>query len=169
MPTDLVAPIRIRVLQNHDLENPNDSQEDQWVVGTALRSFVFDENKTLMYVVEVNGEIWNVLFGFIETIYAHTETTIDENKALVPEGHEYEVDLESSDSEDELELLLMQDDLRLEDTLAVALNSSLRDERIGSNLGARRGSRMGSRRGRARGVCRAHERLRQGRQIATGG
>ena len=106
-------------MQDIDLDEEVDSvEEDSWVTGVALKSYVYPSTSRLMYNVQVNHESMKVPFGEIQTLHAHTELleTDNEEEHLNIDGL-YKLDLQSDStsdtslSADEVDDLLTRDDI----------------------------------------------------------
>lgn len=83
--------------------------------GNDSTEFVFDRSYTLMYLVEINGKFPKVPIKFIETLNPHTSTTNDMNETMAIDGKESSNKRKTSESKDELDLLLRVDVLGIDE------------------------------------------------------
>lgn len=117
LPRHIVDPVEVRVLEKKVVDaNCQEEEEegegvDQWVRGTATSSFVCPVTSRLIYVVQIQDLRKEIPFGNIATIYEHTnlQEEDEENVCVELPGSGSEID--DSDSEGEIDLLLLNDDL----------------------------------------------------------
>lgn len=138
LPTTITDPLDVRVLTHKDVDEVNATQEEEnleeeWVQGLATRSYVCESSHRLMYTVEVNGEIVEVPFGEIQTLYSHCESENEEDNLNWAEDFELLSISSGSESDKELDLLLLKDDIGREGSEIFAYNSEIHDE-IGESM-----------------------------------
>lgn len=135
LPREITTPTAVRVLLHRDLdeldegEGTQESKNDQWVTGRALGTYICSLTDMLMYIVDVNDELEHVPFGEIEVLYAHTHVVPEENEYTSEEEEEKSSVSCDSESEEEIENLLLLDDVGCdkEDFMANSLNHATFD------------------------------------------
>lgn len=103
----------------------DDSLEEQWVCGVATHTYVCETTKRLMYTVEVDGRVLQILFGEIQTLYSPCESEEEEENINWAEEFELISNSCSSESDKELDLLLLNDNIGREGSQILAYNSEI--------------------------------------------